>query len=155
MDARVFTAVSDRLPRRYRDYERRADGFVSSKERLKNLAMQAARKLSGTASMRIDRVRDQLILCIVLVRSWMHGEYDGVSRQTIVAVTAALLYFVVPFDVIPDFLIGWGFIDDASVVGYVMTKFAAEMGAFRRWQERGVEREDKVAEADLRKGEII
>ena len=155
MDVRVFAAVSDRTPRRYLDYERRADGLVKSKERLKNLATQAVRKLSGTASMRIDRVRDQLILCIALVRSWMHGEYDGVSRQTIVAVTAALLYFVVPLDVIPDFLIGWGFIDDASVVGYVMTKFAAEMDAFRRWQEQGVEREDKVAEADLRKGEII
>tara|TARA_B100000809_G_scaffold24373_2_gene21317 strand:- start:8398 stop:8655 length:258 start_codon:yes stop_codon:yes gene_type:complete len=85
----------------------------------------------------------------------MHGEYDGVSRQTIVAVTAALLYFVMPLDVIPDFLIGWGFIDDASVVGYVMTMLAAEMDAFRRWQERAVEREDKVAETDLRKEEII
>ena len=155
MDARVFKAVSDRAPRRYGDYERRADGLVSSKERLKNLATQAARKLSGTASTRIDRVRDQLILCIALVGSWMHGEYDGVSRQTIVAVTAALLYFVVPLDVIPDFLIGWGFIDDAAVVGYVMTMLAAEMDAFRRWQERAVEREDKVAETDLRKEEII
>ena len=85
----------------------------------------------------------------------MHGEYDGVSRQTIVAVTAALLYFVVPLDVIPDFLIGWGFIDDAAVVSYVMTKLAAEMDAFRRWQERAVEREDKVADTDLRKEEII
>ena len=155
MDARVFKAVSDRAPRRYGDYERRADGLVSSKERLKNLATQAARKLSGTASNRIDRVRDQLILCIALVRSWMHGEYDGVSRQTIVAVTAALLYFVVPLDVIPDFLIGVGFIDDASVVGYVMTMLAAEMDTFRRWQERGVEREDKVAEADLGEEEVI
>ena len=155
MAARVFKAVSDRAPRRYGDYERRADGLVSSKERLKNLATQAARKLSGTASTRIDRVRDQLILCIALVRSWMHGEYDGVSRQTIVAVTAALLYFVVPLDVIPDFLIGVGFIDDASVVGYVMTMLAAEMDTFRRWQEREVEREDKVAEADLGEEEII
>ena len=155
MDARVFKAVSDRAPRRYGDYERRADGLVSSKERLKNLATQAARKLSGTASTRIDRVRDQLILCIALVRSWMHGEYDGVSRQTIVAVTAALLYFVVPLDVIPDFLIGWGFIDDAAVVGYVMTMLAAEMDTFRRWQEREVEREDKVAEADLGEEEIV
>jgi len=155
MDARVFKAVSDRAPRRYGDYERRADGLVSSKERLKNLATQAARKLSGTASTRIDRVRDQLILCIALVRSWMHGEYDGVSRQTIVAVTAALLYFVVPLDVIPDFLIGVGFIDDASVVGYVMTMLAAEMDTFRRWQEREVEREDKVAEADLGEEEIV
>ena len=147
--------MSDRTPRRYRDYQRRADGLVRSKERLKNLATQAVRKLSGTASMRIDRVRDELILCIALVRSWIHGEYDGVSRQTIVAVTAALLYFVVPLDVIPDFLIGVGFIDDASVVGYVMTMLAAEMDTFRRWQERGVEREDKVAEADLGEEEII
>ena len=85
----------------------------------------------------------------------MHGEYDGVSRQTIVAVTAALLYFVVPLDVIPDFLIGVGFIDDASVVGYVMTMLAAEMDTFRRWQEREVEREDKVAEADLGEEEVI
>ena len=155
MDVRVFAAVSDRAPRRYWDYERRADGLVRSKERLKNLATQAVRKLSGTASMRIDRVRDELILCIALVRSWMHGEYDGVSRQTIVAVTAALLYFVVPLDVIPDFLIGVGFIDDASVVGYVMTMLAAEMDTFRRWQEREVEREDKVAEADLGEEEIV
>ena len=147
--------MSDRTPRRYRDYQRRADGLVRSKERLKNLATQAVRKLSGTASMRIDRVRDELILCIALVRSWIHGEYDGVSRQTIVAVTAALLYFVVPLDVIPDFLIGVGFIDDASVVGYVMTMLAAEMDTFRRWQEREVEREDKVAEADLGEEEII
>ena len=147
--------MSDRTPRRYRDYERRADGLVRSKELLKNLATQAVRKLSGTASMRIDRVRDELILCIALVRSWIHGEYDGVSRQTIVAVTAALLYFVVPLDVIPDFLIGVGFIDDASVVGYVMTMLAAEMDTFRRWQEREVEREDKVAEADLGEEEIV
>ena len=147
--------MSDRTPRRYRDYQRRADGLVRSKERLKNLATQAVRKLSGTASMRIDRVRDELILCIALVSSWIHGEYDGVSRQTLVAVTAALLYFVVPLDVIPDFLIGVGFIDDASVVGYVMTMLAAEMDTFRRWQEREVEREDKVAEADLGEEEIV
>tara|TARA_B100001013_G_scaffold183150_1_gene110376 strand:- start:2546 stop:2803 length:258 start_codon:yes stop_codon:yes gene_type:complete len=85
----------------------------------------------------------------------MRGEYDGVSRQTIVAVTAALLYFVVPLDVIPDFLIGWGFIDDASVVAYVMNVLAAEMDAFRRWQEGSAGREDKIDEAELRKEEII
>jgi len=84
----------------------------------------------------------------------MHGEYDGVSRQTIVAVTAALLYFVVPFDLIPDFLIGWGFIDDASVVGYVMSMLAAEMDAFRQWQERDVERQDPTVESGSKKQEL-
>ncbi len=52
--------MSDRTPRRYRDYQRRADGLVRSKERLKNLAKQAVRKLYGPASIRIDRVREVL-----------------------------------------------------------------------------------------------
>ena len=154
MDVGVFSAMTEREPKRFRNYLRRAELLVSSSERLRDLATQATGKLSSIASIRIDTVRDQLNLCIALVRSWMHGEYDGVSRQTIVAVTAALLYFVVPFDLIPDFLIGWGFIDDASVVGYVMSMLAAEMDAFRQWQERDVERQDPTVESGSKKQEL-
>ena len=142
-------------PKRFQNYLRRADLLVNSRERLRDLATQAAGKLSGIASIRIDTVRDQLNLCIALVRSWMRGEYDGVSRQTIVAVTAALLYFVVPFDLIPDFLLGWGFIDDASVVGYVMAMLAAEMDAFRQWQEQDVKRRDPTVTAGTKKQELV
>ena len=142
-------------PKRFQNYLRRADLLVNSRERLRGLATQATGKLSGIASIRIDTVRDQLNLCIALVRSWMRGEYDGVSRQTIVAVTAALLYFVVPFDLIPDFLLGWGFVDDASVVGYVMAMLAAEMDAFRQWQEQDVKRRDPTVTAGTKKQELV
>ena len=142
-------------PKRFQNYLRRADLLVNSRERLRDLATQAAGKLSGIASIRIDTVRDQLNLCIALVRSWMRGEYDGVSRQTIVAVTAALLYFVVPFDLIPDFLLGWGFVDDASVVGYVMAMLAAERDAFRQWQEQDVKRRDPTVTAGTKKQELV
>ena len=142
-------------PKRFQNYLRRADLLVNSRERLRDLATQATGKLSGVASIRIDTVRDQLNLCIALVRSWMRGEYDGVSRQTIVAVTAALLYFVVPFDLIPDFLLGWGFVDDASVVGYVMAMLAAEMDAFRQWQEQDVKRRDPTVTAGTKKQELV
>ncbi|MCH2337094.1 MAG: DUF1232 domain-containing protein [Pseudomonadales bacterium] len=142
-------------PKRFQNYLRRADLLVNSRERLRDLATQATGKLSGIASIRIDTVRDQLNLCIALVRSWMRGEYDGVSRQTIVAVTAALLYFVVPFDLIPDFLLGWGFVDDASVVGYVMAMLAAEMDAFRQWQEQDVKRRDPTVTAGTKKQELV
>ena len=142
-------------PKRFQNYLRRADLLVNSRERLRDLATQATGKLSGIASIRIDTVRDQLNLCIALVRSWMRGEYDGVSRQTIVAVTAALLYFVVPFDLIPDFLLGWGFVDDASVVGYVMAMLAAEMDAFRQWQEQDVKRRDPTVTTGTKKQELV
>ena len=142
-------------PKRFKNYLRRADLLVNSRERLRDLATQATGKLSGIASIRIDTVRDQLNLCIALVRSWMRGEYDGVSRQTIVAVTAAILYFVVPFDLIPDFLLGWGFVDDASVVGYVMAMLAVEMDAFRQWKEQDVKRRDPTVTAGTKKQELV
>lgn len=44
------------------------------------------------------------------------------ARLTLVA---ALAYFVTPFDVVPDFILGVGFLDDASVL-------AAALAAVRR-----------------------
>ena len=46
--------------------------------------------------------------------------YAMLDRETPVAarltLIAALAYFVTPFDFVPDFLLGLGFLDDASVL---------------------------------------
>ena len=52
-----------------------------------------------------------------------------------VTVAAAIVYFVVPFDGIPDFLFGWGLIDDAAVISYVVAQLSIELEAFASWQE--------------------
>ena len=44
-------------------------------------------------------------------------------------------YFVVPLDAVPDFLFGWGLVDDAAVIGYVAAQIAGGLAAFARWQE--------------------
>ena len=64
MDAGVFSAMTEREPKRFRNYLRRAELLVSSNERLRDLAMQATRKLSGIASFRIDTVRDLSLIHI-------------------------------------------------------------------------------------------
>ncbi len=50
--------------------------------------------------------------------------YCAVDAKTPTAVKAALVgalaYFVLPFDVIPDFLVGVGFTDDAAVLAGVV-----------------------------------
>ncbi|MBA3516881.1 MAG: DUF1232 domain-containing protein [Rhizobiales bacterium] len=47
------------------------------------------------------------------------------ARLTLIG---ALAYFVSPFDIVPDFIIGVGFLDDASVL---MAAFAAVRGSIR------------------------
>lgn len=41
---------------------------------------------------------------------------EKVSAQTKLTIASALSYFILPFDAIPDFLVGIGFTDDLSVL---------------------------------------
>ena len=51
----------------------------------------------------LREVREQLQRLIALLKAYVSGEYRDVSTQTMVTVAAAIVYFVVPFDGIPDF----------------------------------------------------
>ena len=45
---------------------------------------------------------------------------------------AALAYFILPFDVVPDFLLGIGFTDDAAVLFGALTAIRAHMNQSHR-----------------------
>lgn len=40
--------------------------------------------------------------------------------KKLITFAAALLYFLLPFDLIPDVLLGWGWIDDLIILGLVL-----------------------------------
>lgn len=49
---------------------------------------------------------------------------------------AALAYFVMPFDVVPDFLAGLGFTDDAAVIAIALTMVAGQIKEQHRAKAR-------------------
>ncbi len=116
--------------------------MVESPGRLQSLTRQAASKLTSAGGEKFREMREQLTLGIALVKAWLAGDYRDVSKTTIVAVAAALLYFVVPLDVVPDFLFGWGLLDDAAVLGYVFSQLQSEIEAFKAFQEGRTTPED-------------
>lgn len=68
-----------------------------------------------------------------MLKAYMSGKYKDVSWETIISIVAAIIYFVNPFDLIPDFFPG-GFIDDAAVIGYVLHRFKSDIDRFRGWE---------------------
>ena len=96
---------------------------------------KAVSKMGRAESGPLREVREQLQRLIALLKAYVSGEYRDVSSQTMVTVAAAIVYFVVPFDGIPDFFFGWGLVDDAAVISYVVAQISSELEAFAAWQE--------------------
>ncbi len=65
----------------------------------------------------------------------LKGKYT-LKRKTLLTVAAALLYFLTPTDAIFDFIPFAGYLDDISVLTYVMNVFSQEISEFRRYRER-------------------
>ena len=58
------------------------------------------------------------------------------AKSTWLLIAGALAYVVMPMDVIPDFILGMGFVDDAFVLSTVMKKIADEVARYK--EERGI-----------------
>ena len=98
------------------------------------LLLAVARKSSSKRGL-MKGLGEDLGLFQALCVAWWRGEYRAISPQALVAVVAGLLYFLSPIDAIPDWLPGFGFIDDLAVLGWVMRKWSAELEAFRVWKD--------------------
>jgi uncharacterized membrane protein YkvA (DUF1232 family) len=42
----------------------------------------------------------------------------------------SLLYFILPTDIVPDFIIGLGWLDDATVAAFIWNAVRSEVGAY-------------------------
>jgi uncharacterized membrane protein YkvA (DUF1232 family) len=51
--------------------------------------------------------------------------HTKLTKQAHAWIEAALLYFITPIDLIPDFLLPYGYIDDAIVVGFIFHKLGS------------------------------
>jgi uncharacterized membrane protein YkvA (DUF1232 family) len=63
-----------------------------------------------------------------------HGQYREVSEDALLSILAALNYFVDPFDLIPDEIPFLGYIDDATVVDFVVAKAKQALDDFMIWE---------------------
>ncbi len=60
-----------------------------------------------------------------------------IDTSTYLAIAGALAYVVFPIDVIPDFILGVGYVDDVFVVGMVMKSISDEIERYKTYR-RGV-----------------
>lgn len=72
---------------------------------------------------------------VSLLKSYIKKEYTDIPVKSIIAVISALLYWLLPADVIPDVIPGIGYIDDASVVAFCLKMIGDDLKDYQNWRE--------------------
>ena len=57
-----------------------------------------------------------------------------IDTKTYLIIAGAIAYVVLPTDIIPDFIPGIGFVDDAFVIGAVISKLKGEIENYKRFK---------------------
>lgn len=115
----------------FRRFNTEAKSYLKDNERLGYLLKEVLTIARG----RGGKLWEDIQLLVRLVRAWANGTYTGVSVQTLVVIVASILYFISPLDLIPDFIPGVGYVDDAAVIAWVLRSIAEELADFRRWED--------------------
>ncbi|MEO8665082.1 MAG: YkvA family protein [Ignavibacteria bacterium] len=83
---------------------------------------------------RFDKFIKQIKLVLSLLRDFKNKSYTDIPWRSIALISAAILYFVNPFDVIPDILPVFGFTDDALLFAAVFKSIQDDLEKYSEWK---------------------
>jgi uncharacterized membrane protein YkvA (DUF1232 family) len=111
----------------------KAEEYVSDPEKLNDLIDKASRKANGSKGP-LDAVWTQLMACFRLIKAYANGTYRQIPWSSLVMLITAVIYFVMPIDLIPDFILGLGLVDDAAILAWIVKTFSSDIEAFSDWE---------------------
>ena len=112
----------------------KAEEYAADKEKTEHLLNEALKKAQRNKG-QLKEIWDNLMALFRLVRAWATGKYKDVPLKTIVLAIVAIIYFVNPFDAIPDFIPFFGYLDDATVVAWVIKSIYSDLEDFKGWDK--------------------
>ena len=116
--------------------EEKAEKVLSQPERVDRLLKTSRKKLSKLELEEQDfkGILGAIKTFMRMVKAYRSGQYD-LPWSTVLMLVAALVYFVVPLDLIPDFIPIGGFVDDFALVIAIFKKIKEDILDFQAWEE--------------------
>ena len=131
---------------RSRAYKKALDlvtATIRSPERLLELVSSAQLKAVGKE--KLAGLLEPIGASFRLLKAYAKGEYRDISLESLALIVASIIYFVMPIDVIPDFIIALGFTDDAALLAWTFKSVAADIEKFLEWEKE----EEKIIDGEV------
>lgn len=116
--------------------KRKAEDYLRDPEKTKKLLAAVVEKTQKRQDKKgpLVEVWERLKALSRLVNAFVRKEYKEVPWQSLVLSSMALLYFVTPSDLFPDFIPVAGYIDDATIIAFVANAIKADLDKFLEWE---------------------
>ena len=110
-----------------------AETLLQDADKMERFLQRLEQKLKNIPKIG-DKLADVPIL-VSLVRSYVKKEYTDLPIGTIIGIVAVLIYFVNPFDIIPDSVPVIGYFDDVAVVAFAIKMAHDDVEEYKKWKE--------------------
>lgn len=131
-EAPVIT--KDNIMKILEKYQGKAKEFLKDEGKFDKLVQDFEKKLKVIP--KIGPYVSDIACMISLIRSYIIGEYKKVPIVSLMAMICGILYAVNPFDLIPDTIIGAGYIDDMLVLTTVLALFSEDIKDYKEWRQK-------------------
>ncbi len=120
----------------------KAKKTATDSDQIKSTLSAAGNKLKRMAenSEDLKELKTKLQVLMRMAQSHISGKYRAFPVSSIILIVFALVYFITPVDLIPDFVPALGFTDDASVVFLIAKKLNKDIDHFIKWENEQLEK---------------
>ncbi|MFT6636945.1 MAG: uncharacterized membrane protein YkvA (DUF1232 family) [Alcanivorax sp.] len=118
----------------FRVEARRRAGRILRSATATRWLVQAVFNRSDQFRVRLGDTFADLILLASLLRDWVTGRYRTVPWGTLLTITGALVYFLMPLDAIPDPIVALGLMDDVAVISRTLKLTRTDLDRYQQWR---------------------
>ncbi len=118
----------------YRKAQKAVGALLDSPKKLLALVEKVSAKSESNQSGAIAKTLESVKVLVRLVTAYAKGDYRSIAIENLAIIIAALVYFVMPLDAIPDFIAVLGLADDAALLAWTWGAVNSEVERFLLWE---------------------
>lgn len=115
-------------------FGKQVDAVIRQEEKVKILVSKTINKIGKIGEdSRVKKLVAPIGVFIRMIKAHFRGDHK-LTGSTLWLLVLGLIYFISPFDIVPDFLGFLGFADDLSVILAIYAKVKDEVEVFLDWE---------------------